>query len=1056
MALYTSVLTGIVLPRFRFCSIQVHLAKEDWIMDQSSLPYSRTLRQLGSIACAALLLAACSSGESGGGAASVAAPVTGTFVDSPVNGLHYTSVPSNPVGGMTTNGGQYQCVPSDTVTFDLGGRVIGTGQPCGELVTAVSVFGATSITDLRVRNLAQLLLTLGGIPADSQPIELPASIPPTLPAQLNFSDPHFEQMLQTSLSGRALVSQAQVAAHLSASFKTVTVTGVTSGTVTSIPTGLVCTGGTCSHDFVRGTRVVLAAIGTGFTGWNGDGCTGAGTCQILVTATQAVRAVFLAVPPPATLTILPNQGTGTGVVTCSANGGAFVPCATSYPNGTALVFRATANGGSIFGGWSEGTGNATSCTNTTVDCPINLTANSTVRANFIGGGTFLSVTAISATFNGGGGSILCSANGGEPNACGSYPVGATLVLTATPNSVSNFTGWNGAGCMGTGTCSFTLTAATTVIANFNRPTLSVTVAGTGLVTSSPAGINCGATCAASFAKGTTVTLTATGTNFSGWTGGGCIGVGSCVVTLTGDVIVSATFGNMSGTGRFHFFTRLGGPVLAVSATAPGATPITVTPVSTAAALVYSANWNSTSKQFTNLQSAFLVYANNGMLWRVNATASSGVPGSASNPPIQISSETGASTVCKLLVVDILPAPATARVAYTISGADGQCGTGADNVTKIVSVSDTAVTPPSVLPTGLVLPNDQRAVYNMTTGVATHIFVTDMLNNATAKIVDVSTKAVTSIQANVPGLTILAQDTSDRVFVRNDPARQPNVLYVYTISSNSLVPLVTGTVLGVLFDGGLVTSDGVNLYVADGGILHLIPLSATTQGDVGQLLNLSGVITGVLPTTNRVYVVESGGLTSVLKSGGTPRVDVDPASGDFVLLVSFSRNGLVYYTRMTLGPPPPGSSSPIAIASATAEILREDGSIAFSQSDAWFSQGIFEPSFGIRSESVSPSRVFLLTSPNMSFSGGTLSAIDAATGTQSVVMGAIPPTWNMQMLPSFPFFTFENLGSSALGFSSSGDPSNPNNNRNLIFFMDAAVPNSLVQIPVSGSFWFQVL
>ena len=255
---------------------------------------------VGMVAC--LALAACSGGESGGGTASVATPITGTFVDSPVNGLHYTTLPSNPAGGVTVNGGQYQCAPGDTVTFDLGGRVIGTGQPCGEQVTVVSVFGATSITDLRVRNLAQLLLTLGGIPADSQPIELPVSIPATLPTQLNFSDPQFEQMLQTAFSGRALVSQDQVAAHLSASFKTVTVTGVTSGTVTSIPAGLVCTGGTCSYDFVRGTRVILAAVGTGFTGWNGDGCTGAGTCEILLTATQAIRAVFVGLPPPPRMT----------------------------------------------------------------------------------------------------------------------------------------------------------------------------------------------------------------------------------------------------------------------------------------------------------------------------------------------------------------------------------------------------------------------------------------------------------------------------------------------------------------------------------------------------------------------------------------------------------------------------------------------------------------------------------------------------------------------------------------------------------------------------------
>src|SRR5580698_1138777 len=76
-------------------------------------------------------------------------------------------------------------------------------------------------------------------------------------------------------------------------------------------------------------------------------------------------------------------------------------------------------------------------------------------------------------------------------------------------------------------------------------TLTVTKAGTGTgtVTSAPAGINCGATCAASFASGTQVTLTAaptTGSTFTGW-GAPCSGTGTCVVTLTAATTVTATF-----------------------------------------------------------------------------------------------------------------------------------------------------------------------------------------------------------------------------------------------------------------------------------------------------------------------------------------------------------------------------------------------------------------------------------------------------------------------------------------------------------------------------------
>jgi len=82
--------------------------------------------------------------------------------------------------------------------------------------------------------------------------------------------------------------------------------------------------------------------------------------------------------------------------------------------------------------------------------------------------------------------------------------------------------------------------------------LSVTKdgAGGGTVTSSPAGINCGATCAASFPTGSSVTLTAAaavGSVFAGWTGAGCSGTGGCTVALSAPIVVHATFVPQAGT-----------------------------------------------------------------------------------------------------------------------------------------------------------------------------------------------------------------------------------------------------------------------------------------------------------------------------------------------------------------------------------------------------------------------------------------------------------------------------------------------------------------------------
>src|SRR3989475_9732341 len=65
-------------------------------------------------------------------------------------------------------------------------------------------------------------------------------------------------------------------------------------------------------------------------------------------------------------------------------------------------------------------------------------------------------------------------------------------------------------------------------------TVSKTDLGSGTVTSSPAGINCGGTCSASYVSGTTVTLTATPaflSGFGGWTGCDSVSGNKCTVSM---------------------------------------------------------------------------------------------------------------------------------------------------------------------------------------------------------------------------------------------------------------------------------------------------------------------------------------------------------------------------------------------------------------------------------------------------------------------------------------------------------------------------------------------
>ena len=142
-----------------------------------------------------------------------------------------------------------------------------------------------------------------------------------------------------------------------------------------------------------------------------------------------------------------------------------------------------------------------------------------------------------------------SEHGGTTNYTRSIISGTAVALTAPSAATGGvFSSWTGCDFVsgdGNRTCNLTLNAARTVIANYTAMhNLSVSVSGTGTVTSSPAGINCTTgTCSAAFAQGTNVSLTATpGANqsFAGWSGA-CTGTGACSVSMTAAQSVTATF-----------------------------------------------------------------------------------------------------------------------------------------------------------------------------------------------------------------------------------------------------------------------------------------------------------------------------------------------------------------------------------------------------------------------------------------------------------------------------------------------------------------------------------
>ncbi len=111
-------------------------------------------------------------------------------------------------------------------------------------------------------------------------------------------------------------------------------------------------------------------------------------------------------------------------------------------------------------------------------------------------------------------------------------------------------------------------------------TVTVTRAGggTGTVTSAPAGIVCGASCAASFEVWTVITLNAVadpGSEFTGWSGV-CSGTGPCAVTVGAGAEVVANFAKTRSEGRV---TRSNPPATPAPTTpAPAPKPIVKKPL----------------------------------------------------------------------------------------------------------------------------------------------------------------------------------------------------------------------------------------------------------------------------------------------------------------------------------------------------------------------------------------------------------------------------------------------------------------------------------------------
>lgn len=128
----------------------------------------------------------------------------------------------------------------------------------------------------------------------------------------------------------------------------------------------------------------------------------------------------------------------------------------------------------------------------------------------------------------------------EGRATVSYTISGTF---GSSTSASGNLLFMGSGCLGNAAATWSAVKAG---AGFplTVQTQSGATSATGTITSSPAGINCGADCAEIYASAVTLAATPSdGSFFAGWRGG-CTGTGACVLPMTAPTFVAAVFGVM--------------------------------------------------------------------------------------------------------------------------------------------------------------------------------------------------------------------------------------------------------------------------------------------------------------------------------------------------------------------------------------------------------------------------------------------------------------------------------------------------------------------------------
>jgi hypothetical protein len=170
------------------------------------------------------MVAACG----GGGGSSAPAMATGVFKDSNVSGMEYET--SSGQSGFTDQQGRYTYVVGDSVTFFIGGVVVGTTTASG-VVTPVDIVAGGSTSSPQVQNIVRFLMMLDSDGTPDNGISISADLQTVADSwsQIDFSDADLDTQVasiitdcQTADGGTHVLPNASAAqTHLESTMRCV-------------------------------------------------------------------------------------------------------------------------------------------------------------------------------------------------------------------------------------------------------------------------------------------------------------------------------------------------------------------------------------------------------------------------------------------------------------------------------------------------------------------------------------------------------------------------------------------------------------------------------------------------------------------------------------------------------------------------------------------------------------------------------------------------------------------------------------------------------------------